>query len=151
MNRLKEFSKKTFKIWRGITLVIALLLAVFIVLIDMGNRYEGFINDALGTQAPSVDGNGEVKYKSSFGELNAENSKKLIQAENEFNIQAMEEGAVMLRNENNALPLAANERSITLFGNHVAEGAQVAKKGPVYATNGGGSRSEERRVGKECY
>lgn len=147
MNRLKEFSKKTFKIWRGITLVIALLLAVFIVLIDMGNRYEGFINDALGTQAPSVEGNGEVKYKSSFGELNAENSKKLIQAENEFNIQAMEEGAVMLRNENNALPLAANERSITLFGNHVAEGAQVAKKGPVYATNGGGSTFKASRGG----
>lgn len=147
MNKLKTFCKKTFKLWRGLTLVLALLLSIFVVLVDMGNRYEGFINDALGTQAPSTGGTAEAKYKSQFGELNSENSKKLIEAENEFNIQAMEEGAVMLRNEKNALPLADNERRITLFGNHVAEGADVAQKGPVYATNGGGSGFKASRGG----
>lgn len=136
---LQKFSRKTVKIWRGVTLIMALLLAIFIVLADMGNRYEGFINDALGTNAPTVDGDGEIKYTSQFGDLNAENVKKLIQAENEFNIQTMEEGAVMLRNENGALPLKSTEMSVTLFGNSVAQ--------PVYATNGGGSSFKSSRGG----
>lgn len=150
MNKLKEFCQKTVKLWRGLTLILSLLLAIFVVLVDMGNRYEGFINDALGTQAPTTEGDGEVRYKSKFGELTAENSKKLIEEENAFNIQAMEEGAVMLRNENNALPLKADERKITLFGNHVAEHPnpiKLAEKGPVYATTGGGSDFKSSRGG----
>ncbi|MCH5162047.1 MAG: glycoside hydrolase family 3 protein [Clostridiales bacterium] len=139
MEKLKKFSQKTVKIWRGLTLIIALFLALFLVLTDMGERYEGFINDALGTIAPPVKGDGEIKYKSRFGELNAENSKKLIKTENEFNIQAMEEGAVMLRNENGALPLKADEMSVTLFGTSVAQ--------PVYATNGGGANFKSSRGG----
>lgn len=136
---LQKFSHKTVKIWRGLAVVLALLLAIFLVLSDMGERYEGFINDALGVTAPTIEGDGEIRYKSQFGELNKENSKKLIEAENQFNIQAMEEGAVMLRNEEGALPLKSNERSITLFGNSVAD--------PVYATNGGGSSFKSSRGG----
>ena len=136
---LQKFSRKTVKIWRGVLLIVALLLAIFLVLVDMGNRYEGFINNALNTNAPTVDGDGETPYTSQFGELNAENVKKLIKAENEFNIQAMEEGAVMLRNENGALPLKSNERKVTLFGNSVAQ--------PVYSTNGGGSSFKAARGG----
>ncbi|MCH5351832.1 MAG: glycoside hydrolase family 3 protein [Clostridiales bacterium] len=136
---LQKFSRKTVKIWRGVTLIVALLLAIFLVLSHMGVNYEGFINDALGTNAPATEGDGEIRYKSQFGELNAENSKKLIQAENEFNIQAMEEGAVMLRNKDGALPLKESERSVTLFGNSVAQ--------PVYSTNGGGSNFKSARGG----
>lgn len=77
--------------------------------------------------------------KARFGELNAENSQKLIEAENDFNIRAMEEGAVLVRNEDNALPLAEDELSVTLFGNSV--------KNPVYATNGGGSSFKASRGG----
>lgn len=135
-----KFLRKTTRLWRGLLLVSTLMLAVFVVLADMGNRYEGFINDALGTQAPTQTGSGDSNYfPSKFGELNAENSKKLIEEENAFNIQAMEEGAVMLRNENHALPLKADERSITFFGNSV--------KDPVYATNGGGAGFKASRGG----
>lgn len=135
-----KFLRKTTKLWRGLVLVFALLLAIFVVLVDMGNRYEGFINDALGTQAPTETGSGDTNYyPSKYGELNADNCKKLIDEENAFNIQAMEEGAVMLRNENNALPLKADERSITFFGNSV--------KDPVYATNGGGAGFKAARGG----
>ena len=145
---MDKFFRKTIKIWRGLILVFALFLALFVVLSDMGERYEGFINDALGTQAPTATGKGETNYfPSKYGELNAENCAKLIADENAFNIQAMKEGAVMLRNRDNALPLAADERSITLFGAHVAEGSDVAKKGPVYATNAGGSGFKAARGG----
>ncbi len=136
---IKEFFKKTTKLWRGLALIAALLLSIFLVLTNMGNRYDGFINDRLGTVAPKVEGDGEVRYKSAYGDLNAENVKKLIQAENDFNIRAMQEGAVLLRNKDNALPLRDNERSITLFGNNVID--------PVYATNGGGSGFKAARGG----
>ena len=127
-------------IWRGAAAVFGLLMAVFLVLTNLGWRYEGFVNDALGVVPPVIEGDEDTMvYTSQFGELNAENSQKLIEAENDFNIRAMEEGAVMLRNEDNALPLAQNERSITLFGNSV--------KNPVYATNGGGSSFKASRGG----
>lgn len=130
--------KKT-NAWRGGTLIFTMLLVTSNVLVTMGNNYEGFINDRFGTTAPVIQGSAEKVYTSRFGDLNAENAKKLIEAENAFNIQAMEEGAVLLRNEKNALPLAENERSVTFFGNNSAR--------PVYATNGGGSSFKQERGG----
>ena len=130
-NKGLAFLRKTSKMWQGLTVVSAAFLSLFLVLTDMGERYEGFINDRLGITNTGSSGTAEHVYKSRFGELNVENCKKLIEEENNFNIQAMEEGAVLLRNENNALPFADSERKVTLFGNNVAD--------PVYATNGGGS------------
>ena len=138
-NKGLTFLKKTSKMWQGLTVVSAAFLSLFLVLSDMGERYEGFINDRLGITNSGPQGTTEAKYKSRFGELNAENCKKLIEEENKFNIKAMEEGAVLLRNENNALPLAQNETKVTLFGNSVAD--------PVYATNGGGSSFKKERGG----
>lgn len=57
-------------------------------------------------------------YKSEFGERNAENLAALKEALVAQGVSEMEEGAVLLKNDNNALPLAADERSVTLFGRH---------------------------------
>lgn len=138
-NKGLAFLRKTSKMWQGLTVVSAAFLSLFLVLTDMGERYEGFINDRLGITNTGSSGTAEHVYKSRFGELNVENCKKLIEEENNFNIQAMEEGAVLLRNENNALPFADSERKVTLFGNNVAD--------PVYATNGGGSSFKKERGG----
>mgnify|MGYP002508702686 CR=1 FL=1 len=35
-------------------------------------------------------------------------------------VQELEEGAVLLKNDNNALPLNASERKVSLFGSHSA-------------------------------
>ena len=43
---LQKFSRKTVKIWRGVLLIVALLLAIFLVLVDMGNR--GVIKELYG-------------------------------------------------------------------------------------------------------
>lgn len=127
-------------LWRGLAGIFGLILALFLVLTNLGWYYQGFINDRLGITPPTIEGSDDtMRYKSAYGDFNAENNEKLIAAENQFNITAMEEGAVMLRNENNALPLAENERSITLLGNSV--------KDPVYATNGGGSSFKSARGG----
>ncbi len=134
-----KIPKSSGKVLRGLTGVFAILFGTFMVLTDMGDRYEGFINSALGVTAPTTEGEGEDYYESAYGELNAENCAKLIEDENDFNIRAMQEGAVLLRNENNALPLSSSERSITFFGNSV--------KSPVYATNAGGSSFKSARGG----
>ena len=138
LNAVKAVTGKL-RLWRGLAALFGLLLAIFLVLTNLGYRYQGFVNDRLGVTPPTVDAGGEVVYKSQFGELNAENNEKLIEAENDFNIRAMQEGAVMVRNEGDALPLAKDELSVTLFGNSV--------KNPVYATNGGGSTFKASRGG----
>lgn len=131
---------KNSRLWRGLTAVFSLLLAIFIVLTNLGDRYAGFINDRFGITPPSIETTDETEYyKSKYGALNAENCAKLIADENAFNVQAMEEGAVLLRNEKNALPLKDSERGVTFFGNSVAN--------PVYATNGGGSSFKASRGG----
>ena len=137
LNAVKAVTGKL-RLWRGLAALFGLLLAIFLVLTNLGYRYQGFVNDRLGVTPPQATG-GEIVYKSKYGDLNAENNAKLIQAENDFNIRAMEEGAVMLRNEENALPLKAEERSITLFGNSV--------KDPLYATKCGGSAFKASRGG----
>ena len=127
-------------LWRGMAAVFGLIFALMLVMTNLGWYYEGFVNTFFGIVPPVIEGGeGTQYYTSSYGELNAANSEKLIEAENDFNIRAMEEGAVMLRNENNALPLTSDEMSVTLFGNSV--------KNPVYATNGGGSTFKESRGG----
>lgn len=127
-------------LWRGLAAVFGLIFALMLVMTNLGWYYEGFVNTFFGIVPPVIEGGeGTQYYTSSYGELNAANSEKLIEAENDFNIRAMEEGAVMLRNENNALPLTSDEMSVTLFGNSV--------KNPVYATNGGGSTFKESRGG----
>ena len=133
---------KRSKLWLGLTGACAFLLitCAFVTDIAVNEGYDGFINDALGLKPPTQAGNNaENTYKSQFGDISAANAQKLIQKENEHNIKAMEEGAVLLKNENNALPLAASERKITFFGNSVAD--------PVYATNGGGSTFKAGRNG----
>lgn len=133
---------KRSKLWLGLSSVLTFLLVTcaFVTDIAVNEGYDGFINDALGLKPPTNStNNAENTYKSAYGDINAENARKLIADENDHNIRVMEEGAVLLKNEGNALPLAATEKKITLFGNSVAD--------PVYATNGGGSVFKSGRGG----
>lgn len=114
----------------GLTTVFALLLGTAISLTSSAFYYSGYVNSFLGIKGETIPvGEGSNYYPSAYGELSAENSEKLIAAEMEHNLQAMYEGAVLLRNESKALPLSENERSITFFGNSV--------KDPIYRTNAG--------------
>ena len=137
--RFLRIAMKT-RLWLGLTAVAGLILAVMIVLTNLGWIYQGYINTFFGVVATSgTSGDVEDVYVSAYGELSAENSEALIEAEDDFNIRAMQEGTVMLRNEDNALPLLAEERRVTLFGNSV--------KDPVYATNSGGASFDSGRGG----
>ena len=114
----------------GWTALFALLLAVSVSLTSTMFYYSGYVNSFLGLTGETVAVEGDTNYyPSMLGELNAENSDRLIELEKEHSIQAMHEGTVLIRNENNTLPLTSAERRITVFGNNATD--------PVYRTNAG--------------
>lgn len=118
------------------------VLALAVSLTGTAFYYSGYVNSFLGlTGGQNIEVSGETNYyPSAYGELNAENSERLLADTRDHNIRAMHEGAVLLRNENNALPLSAEERSVTFFGNSV--------KDPVYKSNAGNASFNADRGGE---
>ena len=126
--------------WLGLTAALLLLLSAAISGTSTMFYYSGYVNSFLGLGAKAVDADADTMYfPSAYGELNAENCEKLILDERDHNIRAMYEGAVLVRNENDALPLKETERRVTLFGNSV--------KDPVYRTNAGNANFNPNKGG----
>lgn len=81
---------------------------------------------------PDADSADTLYYKSSFGDgtLSSANLKLLIEETYQQNVNEMREGAVLLKNENDVLPLKTDERNISLSGSQIDE--------PVNMGNGSG-------------
>lgn len=131
--------KKT-KLWCGLTAVFSALL----ILVSTGTQfafgYASVINSKLDVETtvvntPENTGEDTEYYKSEFGEINAANQEKLVAATKEQSINEMREGAVLLRNERETLPLQSDERRVTFFGH--------ASVDPVYRGNSAGNMPEE--------
>lgn len=116
--------KKT-NLWRGLFAVITLVLALIVFLTSLLMKWEGQVNVALGLSAPAVEGSGASTYASDYDSYDEE-----LEASKENDVQTMREGAVLVKNDDNALPLESSERSVTLFGRAAAD--------PVYRSNSGG-------------
>lgn len=126
--------------WLGISATLAVLFSMVLSLTSSAFYYSGYVNSFLGLSGQTLVVDGDTcYYPSAYGELNAENAQRLIADEREHCIQAMHEGAVLLRNEDSALPLSENERSVTFFGNSVGN--------PVYRTNAGQASFNPERGG----
>lgn len=125
------------KIWRGLTSTFALLLTVMLFVTNIALSYSGSINSYLNISTTELVSNSDEDteyYKSSYGELSDENLELLLIDSYQECVDEQEEGSVLLKNDNNALPLAEDERSVTLFGH--------ASVDPVYKpTSGGASAS----------
>ena len=107
------------KLMRGVVAAVCCVLVLLIAFTSTLFLYKDAVNSYLGVTASSgVADAGEdtIYYESEFGAFNDENLQKLIDATYEQTTQEMEEGAVLLKNEGGALPLAQDERSITIFG-----------------------------------
>lgn len=130
----KEDSKSW--LWRGLTSTAAVLLVFAIAGTQTAITYTGTINSYLGTttsrvvQPEGMSAEELTYFTSEFGELNAENLQTLIQATYDESVLEEEEGAVLLRNEESALPLAGGSH-VTLFGHATVQ--------PVYAPGGANS------------
>ena len=132
--------KKT-RLWRGLTAAGGVLLGCAVFLTTLLFKWEGNVNIALGVQAPTVAADGDTNYyPSSFGDgtISDANFELMRAASDAHDIQTMTEGAVLVKNEGNALPLSSDERRVTLFGRAVAD--------PVYRGNSGGPTLDESRL-----
>ena len=108
--------------WKGLSAVFCFILALSMVLGGVLEANASAIDTYLGTQSTVTwTENAEDAYKlftPSDEVLNADgtgNSKALIQKAIDLNRKQAAEGVVLLKNENNVLPLASGAK-ITLFG-----------------------------------
>ena len=125
------------RLWAGLVAVFAVLLTVVIIATTIGLDYADVINDALDVQLTKVvdsDDSEEVDteyYKSSFGEITAENQAKLVEATLGQTVKEMREGAALLYNEASALPLKTESR-ISVFGHAAVD--------PAYQSSSAGTK-----------
>ena len=101
--------KKTSNLWRGL-LAITLSLTLFLsVMTGVANSWRSAIDGIFGTASIKVEAGD--KYVSVYKDTN-----ELVAAHKELGERVSEEGSVLLKNENNALPLASGSLKVTLFG-----------------------------------
>ena len=112
-------------LWRGICAVLALLLCLTTFGTNLAFHREGDVNLFLGTLPPAVSVTDDTNYyKSDYSSM-----EEMRAAQKAYLIESQEEGSVLLRNINNALPLSETA-SVTLFG--------FAAATPVYHGGSGG-------------
>ncbi len=135
------------RIWTGLTSLFVFLLIISIIGTTTALNYEGTINSILGISTSKLISEGTeeeiIAYESSYGELNGDNLKKLLEDAYEQSISEAEEGNVLLKNDNEALPLASSELNVTLFGHAVVQ--------PLYRNHSAGSSSYEGEEGVDLY
>ena len=129
------------KLWSGLMAVMAVLLVISLVGQYYALGYADFINGGLGIQTTKVVETGEpgqtIHYPSSFGDFDDPAAQAaLLEASFEQNINEMREGAVLLYNADNALPLTGEKR-ISLFGHASVDPAYQSQSAGTKAVDGG--------------
>ena len=124
-------------LWKGLAAVFLALLSLMLVLTSTAWNNAGTINSTLKVETTKIvkgEGTNDTAYfKSDYGDVNAltaENYQKLLQDEYAHSVSEQEEGSVLLKNDNNALPLAKGAK-ITLLGHATVD--------PYYKANSGGT------------
>ena len=140
--------KKHSRLFTGLASVSTCLLVLSSVGLNCMLSYYGTVNQALGITTSKVVNEGDSGedtqyFESDFGELNSENLQTLIQATYDEAVAEEAEGAVLLKNENNALPLSDSEKKVTLFGHAVAQ--------PLYKSSSAGSKGYNDPEGVSLY
>lgn len=116
-------------LWRGLTMVFALLLAVSMMAGNILELYRTSVDAFLGTRSTqtvteqSDDESDAWTYKSEFT-----TAKEAYEGFKDFAIETSQETFALLKNENGALPLAKDAK-ITMLG--------VRSYAPVYGNSGG--------------
>lgn len=135
--------KRLTKLWEGLTALFAVLLVIILIATSVCYRYASTINDTLNLKDSefindAVDADADLEYyKSSFGDLTKEeNLKEMIAFLQEQNENEMREGAALLYNKDNALPLGKNIK-VSTFGN--------GAKNPVRTDGGASTRVTEEQ------
>lgn len=109
---MKEKTKKKGKgAFKAVSLAMGLLLAVSTAGTDAVFTWQNTITRYLGTTTGSVSGaDGENHYVSDYSRI-----EDLLAAKKDLCVQIGEEGCVLLKNENNALPISKKDK-VSVFG-----------------------------------
>lgn len=128
-------------IWRGGATLMASLLIVSTAAQITTNNWSARINSMLGTSNYEViageEGNG-THFLSEYSSL-----ADMITAQTEFTEQISEEGSVLLKNENTALPLDESSEKVTLWGLHT--------DAPILGGMMGSTASANTEAGQKLY
>lgn len=127
---------KKSKLWSGFASASSALLVVGLVGQNLALANASYINSALGATTTRIVQTGEAGdttyFKSRFGAFDdPEAQAAAIAAAMEQNVNEMREGAALLRNENNTLPLT-NATRISVFGHAAVD--------PAYQANAAGTK-----------
>ena len=129
------------KLWAGLSALFAVILVIGLVGQPLALANGSYINTALNTSTSKIVETGNpgdtVYYKSSFGDFDdPEAQAAAIAAAFAQNIEEMREGAALLQNENDALPMK-DETKITVLGHGAVDPAYQASSAGTKAANGG--------------
>lgn len=128
-------NKKNF--WRGLTSTLAVLLSFSIFMTQLLMSWSGQVNVFLNVSIPVIEADESTMHYKSDYELSDQGLQEMLKDSDKHDVQTMEEGLVLLKNEQSALPFTNEERSVTLFGRATAD--------PVYSGNSGGPGMDPNR------
>ncbi len=124
----------------AISVTILLMALIFLTLTVINKTFDSKTSKIMPVKNKQID---NQYYKSDYGELNDENLQLLIEDTHTQTIQEATEGSVLLKNDNKSLPLANDERNVTLFGHATAE--------PLFRNNSAGSVASVSEEGIDLY
>ena len=134
MKFLKKLLRARVFIWAGVSLLlVGVLIAVNII---AGQEYAGIIDGALGGNRPILDENDTgIPFEQDF-----ETKEQAFDNGNAVTKEICEEGMILLKNKDNALPLKANAK-VSVFGKNSTnytrkEGNKDVTYGLVYGGSG---------------
>ena len=110
------------KLWLGLASIGALLTTTVYAGGKLADDNTGLVNDALGLTTQKIDKietGDEVEgsaYTEEDGSLSTDKWKEMIRDSYKFCEELVEQGSVLFKNDNGALPLKENERNVTLLG-----------------------------------
>lgn len=110
---------KNSKFWLGLSSIGLLLTTSLISATNVAMDNEGLINDVLKLNVRQISSK-RSDYAEADGSLSDAGWKRMIKDSYNYCVEQEEQGAVLLKNDNNALPLAKEERNVTLFGRNSA-------------------------------
>ena len=136
-------NKRSTRALRGLTGLTSSLLVVALGTTTIANAWASKINEYLGTTNISVSGETSDSDDAYYYKSDYDNTTDLINARNDVMTKIQEEGTVLLKNDNQALPLK-NSPKVTLFG--------MTSYAPVYGgTVGSSSPAKQDLSFKDCF
>lgn len=103
-------------LWRGLSAIMASLLVICLVAGSVANAYKAFINTRLGTTDRVAVQTGESDVDSTYFKSAFTSLADMMAAQERVATQIGSEGAVLLKNDNAALPLNKGSEKVTLWG-----------------------------------